>query len=463
MGIGEIIRNILGKNSEKETPKDYSEGIRLVPIGGIDAKGGLQISSQIHNARVREALFDHLMQHSECMQPSWSERHRPGSEIKFECFKDEIVPEWNQIDSPRVLTNAKMIDVINAHNRDVCENARQAGRDPGYLYTSVTGDHFYGGWGYGPNEYCLILVNWMSPLAEDNFGIGFENLFLERRIYEELIFDKSVPKPDLHCLRWEVKRVTVYAVNDLIFDRVEYVVTGFTPDNLKILQDDVAAHNKYIDDPKGAAEHFQLANKLRSGYRTECWFEISKFFFRPELGKGPMRWDAKPYEDANLKVLFPIELGNMTMTSGCRYETEELGYSLEYVTGNGRTADGNIYCTLYVYTDGKDLPENGISKPVDEHFRTVLDNLINGKDVSRCSEKNGRFRMENCGLDCMWAAFDVHYAQSYEVYSSLLLLTAYRGHFIKLRCSYPKGVDHRLPDGLMPFLEALDNLLKGAA
>lgn len=429
----------------------------LVPIGSFDVEKGITLSDLSHEMDISMLLLNHLMQHQICTQDDWTTEHKIGDEVRFKCHKQKVKTEWRTVPAPVISSSSKMLDLIFQHNRE----APECGIDTNPVFQSKHYNHFYGGWGYTPNAPCVILVDWSSELAEDNFGIGFENLFLERRIYEELIFDKSESKPSMHCLRWGITNVSVYVTNSRVFDCVRYTVTGYSKEDERRLAEDCRAHDNYENDPEGALRHLQLANSLRIGYSTECWFDITHFFYKPNQNERPKRWGAVPYEDKKLGVNFPVSLGDAKIVEGHRYNTEALGYSLSYLTGSGRTASGDMFCDLYVYTNGYTELTNGISAEVMEHFNETFQQIIATKPVAYIRQSNGDFTFYKTGLNAKWASVDLYYGDNSDTYSTILVLTSYRGHFIKLRCSCPLHEGADLPPCCLAFLNELDNLFSG--
>ena len=127
------------------------------------------------------------------------------------------------------------------------------------------------------------------------------------------------------------------------------------------------------------------------------------------------------------------------------------------MTGSGRTANGDMFCDLYVYTNGQTELTNGIGAEVIEHFNETFQLIIAAKPVAYIRESNGDFTFYKTGLNAKWASVDLYYDNS-DTYSAILVLTSYRGHFIKLRCSCPLHEGADLPPSCLAFLNELDNL-----
>ena len=434
----------------------------LYPMATLSVGQGVSVSSAITDKAVLDKLMDHFKEHSFCLRPEWTQSHRIGGEITFEHLEKEVQPTWRPVSAPRIHGSARMIDVIQEHNRLVCELDKRQGRETGIVFTAVNCIHFGGGWGYSPDTRCDIRVDWAREMTEDNFGGGLENLFLERRIYEELYFDDSEEKPDIQCARWEIKDITVYVGGGHVLDHVRYVVAGFSGQDAERLRADGEENGWYENDPAGATRHLELANSLRVGYETECWFDVTGSFARPDKDRMPRSWSGQPHEDKALGITFPMMLGDARMTEGHSYGSEKLGYSLNYVTGTGKTTDGDICCDVYVYTNGCDALADGVDENVLEHFNLVKKSVLDAKDVAVARQEEADYVFPRSGLAAKWASFDLHYLNAESVYSSFLLLTSFRGYFIKFRCSCPFCGTKELPAGFLSLLEGVDSLFAGA-
>ena len=174
------------------------------------------------------------------------------------------------------------------------------------------------------------------------------------------------------------------------------------------------------------------------------------------------KYHIEPFEDINLGITFPVSLGKLKkMENVFKYDTEGLGYSLKYSTGNGQIFNGDMVCDIYIYTLNCKELKSGVDKYVIEHFQTVLRDISVVNHVVRAREINGDFQFEKTGLAAKWALIDVYNVRiSHGVFSTFVLLTSYRGHFIKIRCSCPLYDGPDLPPQIFELLAELDELFQ---
>ena len=136
-----------------------------------------------------------------------------------------------------------------------------------------------GGWGYAQDDACIIDKHdpTVDPTLPFN-GVAVERVFVEKRIYEEMI----VFRPNgerFSGIRWNLLKQKLLQDGDNVFDKLVFEVTAFTesdweelkaewegPDGFGSPHFDVVAHNK-----KRNARMIRLTK--------EFWFEISSFYF----------------------------------------------------------------------------------------------------------------------------------------------------------------------------------------
>ena len=395
-------------------------------------------------------LITHVTQHEAMLLPEKTQRHRIGLETSLGKLEKAPVPRWREVEAPRVCLPGKMIDVINEHNRLNDGNGVGGERSP--IYAKVTGRNFAGGWGYEPDGYCEILFDWTNYNVKECKGVSLEMLFLERRIYEELLIDRSVGKPDMNCIRWGIDKVTVYAAGDHVIDRIDYTVTGFSFEDQFALQEDIRRHNGYAGDVEGALMHLEHANRLRVGYRQSCWFDATRFYRKPE--RMPETTDCGSRADEKLGLVFPAYLGKAKLTTTHQYETEKLGYSMRYVAGP-------IVCDIYVYTDGEQDLFDIRAEKVQTHFRSVTELIKSTKHV--VGEKAASlFRLPKSNLLYWCASFQVREPQFPDPFLSVVWLTVFKGHYVKLRCTSILQGSESMSEDFDTLVSALDGLLAQA-
>ena len=85
-----------------------------------------------------------------------------------------------------------------------------------------------GGWGYSPEDACIIDKN--DPIIDPDdpmpfYGVGFEKIFVERRIYMELITFR--PEAERHSgIQWIMLSQSLMRHEGKPHDHLEYQVTA---------------------------------------------------------------------------------------------------------------------------------------------------------------------------------------------------------------------------------------------
>lgn len=180
-------------------------------------------------------------------------------------------PKITSADSPRAV-----IDAMNATRR---ADAMKTGRKLPPVFAE---DYpISGGWGYSLADACIIEMKGkmsdrsIPPWERDGYSV--ERLFVERRIYEEVIFRPAVGTPDLENLRWKLLSQRLISNNGRHYDCLRFRVTGFLHDDLEFLKADYNACRDR-DDEAGMARNLKMAEEKTIGYETEYWFDIESFF-----------------------------------------------------------------------------------------------------------------------------------------------------------------------------------------
>ena len=135
-----------------------------------------------------------------------------------------------------------------------------------------------GGWGY-TQEDCVI-INKNDPSVNQSmpfFGVDYEYLFVEKRIYEELIIFRE-PGQKFHGIKWEMLEQNLIFKDDRQYDHLHYLVRGHIDKDWDYLHKIFEDNNKFIDDPEGFEKHLKENEELLSCYETDYWFDITSFY-----------------------------------------------------------------------------------------------------------------------------------------------------------------------------------------
>jgi len=184
-----------------------------------------------------------------------------------------------EIEPPKVATQMPMAVAIDETNKRYRQIAAEENRQCAPVYAS---DYpVSGGWGYSQTDACVIeMKGKMSDrtlLLSERDGYSIENLFIQRRIYEEIIIHPDSDTPDLHCLRWNIGKQSLHSIGNHNFDEISVTVSGFQEQDLEILEKDWKEHQGYANDQTGLLRHQIWAMSKRVFYNATYWFDVTSF------------------------------------------------------------------------------------------------------------------------------------------------------------------------------------------
>ena len=136
-----------------------------------------------------------------------------------------------------------------------------------------------GGWGYEIEDATVVLE--FDPEINPNHrfsGVSIENVFIQKRIWEELTFAR--PEGERYCGIRESKVRQSLQV-DLAGRHYDYIlvdVTAFREQDWEELKADWEAHDGYKNDPEGRIQHEAWHNSRQIKFQEEFWFNINNFF-----------------------------------------------------------------------------------------------------------------------------------------------------------------------------------------
>lgn len=85
-----------------------------------------------------------------------------------------------------------------------------------------------GGWGYSIDTACIINKNDPTVNQEIPFnGVELEYVFVEKRIYEEMIIFREKDQA-FAGIRWELEKQELFFENERAFDKLIFNVIGFS-------------------------------------------------------------------------------------------------------------------------------------------------------------------------------------------------------------------------------------------
>ena len=139
-----------------------------------------------------------------------------------------------------------------------------------------------GGWGYSKQDAVVIDKNDPVVPKDQHFdGLGIERIFVEKRIYTELIISRP-PNLQYAGIEWKLIKQALRSDNDRKFDFMTYNVTAFArPDweELKKEWEGILENAESSEDLKSKfEEHSKKRESKMQSYTAEYWFDITSFF-----------------------------------------------------------------------------------------------------------------------------------------------------------------------------------------
>ena len=135
-----------------------------------------------------------------------------------------------------------------------------------------------GGWGYDLES--AVFINKNDPVVDPNSpfdGVGVEYLFVEKRIYEELIIFRD-QNHKFSGIEWKRNFQQLEEHNGRKYDVLSFQVTAFSDSDWERLKSDWIINNAYVNDPEGLAKHESERDNSMITYEAVYWFDITTFF-----------------------------------------------------------------------------------------------------------------------------------------------------------------------------------------
>lgn len=133
-----------------------------------------------------------------------------------------------------------------------------------------------GGWGYTKESACVIDKN--DPEVDEGIpfdGVGVEYIFVEKRIYEEMIVTR--PTGEAYSgAQWKLSSQELLEENGRNYDHMIFSVTAFHDKDWEELK---AEWEGRENDPQfSKSSHDQKRNKAIVNITREFWFDITSFY-----------------------------------------------------------------------------------------------------------------------------------------------------------------------------------------
>ncbi len=135
----------------------------------------------------------------------------------------------------------------------------------------------YGGWGYSIESACAIDKNDLSVNKALPFdGVGIEYMFVEKRIYEEMVIFRG-DHEKYAGIRWDREAQEVLFHDDRAHDKLTFNIIGFSDE----IWDELTSRFEEIQ-RSGKAELMTELDAYRElkayRFKREFYFDISSFY-----------------------------------------------------------------------------------------------------------------------------------------------------------------------------------------
>jgi hypothetical protein len=134
-----------------------------------------------------------------------------------------------------------------------------------------------GGWGYDFSTACVIDKNDPSVNSDMPFdGVGIEYIFVEKRIYEEMIIFRN-PNEKYAGIRWNLEKQELLSKDAKQYDRLVFNVMGFSD----AIWDELTGRFQEIQKTRDLEKLNELDAYRESKayqFKREFYFEITSFY-----------------------------------------------------------------------------------------------------------------------------------------------------------------------------------------
>ena len=152
-----------------------------------------------------------------------------------------------------------------------------------------------GGWGYSKED--AVVIDTLHPAAA-NFrpfnGVEIEHLFIQLRLWEELIGIRPPGRQHSGCKFKLIKQSLVDGANGKMYDFMECDITALPLDDWETLKAEWEGPNGFRSPDFDEADHMRRREAATVRYAGEYWFEISSFFGKDDDDNRPVKLPAMP-------------------------------------------------------------------------------------------------------------------------------------------------------------------------
>lgn len=135
-----------------------------------------------------------------------------------------------------------------------------------------------GGWGYTKDD--AVVIDKEDPVVLKGIpfdGVGIEYIFVEERIYEELIRYES-EDGKYSVIEWHIIGQSLIFDDERKYDVLSYEVTAIPESDWDTLKTEWESNTELQGSDSEMRAHIKKNNIKKITYSTECWFDITSFY-----------------------------------------------------------------------------------------------------------------------------------------------------------------------------------------
>ena len=135
-----------------------------------------------------------------------------------------------------------------------------------------------GGWGYTKED--AVVIDREDPVVLKGIpfdGVGIEYIFVEERIYEELIGYES-EDGKYSVIGWNLLEQRLIFDDERKYDVLSYEVTAIPESDWDSLKTEWECNTELQGSESEMKAHIEKRNIKMICYSTECWFDITSFY-----------------------------------------------------------------------------------------------------------------------------------------------------------------------------------------
>ena len=179
-----------------------------------------------------------------------------------------------------------------------------------------------GGWGYTQADACIIDKN--DPVVDRTVpfdGVALEYLFVEKRIYEEMIIFRQGDEK-FAGIRWDLDTQHLVTEGERSFDRLIFNITAFPCNDWEELKAEFEGPRGHDTSGFDEEAHERKRQKKIMHFTREFWFDITSFYGQglvitdKTTGKKKLLGSASFTLDDEFKKLQPTPASSGTSEAG---------------------------------------------------------------------------------------------------------------------------------------------------